>query len=79
MTVPMDILQQWLNEERWMPDEHYRPESKGLKHLAYEEIPVPVKGDYTKYPIAQESGDLLDEGLQKFIKDWKGLLKQEKK
>jgi transaldolase len=72
LTVPMKIIEQWIHEEKWMPDEHYRIESKGLKSLIYKDLHF--ESDYTKYSLAQHEGDLLDEGVKKFVADWKSLI-----
>lgn len=73
LTVPMSILRDWVQEERWMPDEHYRAPSKGLKSLIYKDIPF--NEDFKSYDFDKEKGSLLDEGLEKFVADWKKLLK----
>ncbi|MFA9288757.1 MAG: transaldolase family protein [Weeksellaceae bacterium] len=72
LTVPLTVIREWVQEEKWVPDEHYRPEPSGLKSLLYEELPLQT--DYTQYKIEQEEGTLLDEGLKKFVADWKGLI-----
>lgn len=73
MTVPLKILSAWVQEENWMPDEHYRMPSTGLKALLFEQ--VPYSKDFSSYAVSKEPGSLLDEGLEKFIKDWKSLIK----
>lgn len=72
MTVPLSLIHEWIQAERWMPDEHYRAPQSGLKSLLYQEIPF--QPDFTKYIISKEEGSLLDEGLKKFVKDWKSLV-----
>ncbi|OGK37767.1 hypothetical protein A3F03_01610, partial [Candidatus Roizmanbacteria bacterium RIFCSPHIGHO2_12_FULL_41_11] len=72
LTIPIKIIYEWLEEERWLPDEHYRPDSQGLKSLVYEDIPY--HPDCTKYQIEKKDGSLLDEGLKKFVADWKKLI-----
>lgn len=72
LTVPMSILREWVQEEKWMPDEHYRTPSKGLKSLVYKDLPF--HEDFTLYQIDSEKGSLLDEGLEKFVADWKKIL-----
>lgn len=73
LTVPFKILQQWMQEEKWIPDQHYRPKTDGLHALLYEE--VPFNSDYTHYKVERIEGSLLDEGVGKFVSDWKKLLK----
>ncbi len=70
VTVPLKIIQDWILDEKWVPDERYRYEPD-LKGMVYEEI-APGK-PYTEYAIEKIDGDLLDEGLKKFAADWKNL------
>lgn len=72
LTVPMSILREWVQDEKWMPDEHYRISSRGLKSMIYKDLPF--SEDYTSYEFDKEKGSLLDEGLQKFVADWNKLL-----
>lgn len=72
VTIPLKIIQEWILDEKWVPDEHYRYEPDGLKNLVYEEIPSGKP--YNSYIIEKVDGDLLDEGLRKFEKDWKSLI-----
>lgn len=72
LTVPMNILEKWIQNERFIPDESYRPRTQGLRSIIYKEFPY--HDDYTMYPIEQEKGSLLDEGLMKFSKDWNSLI-----
>lgn len=73
MTVPLKIIQDWVQEEKWMPDEHYRIEPHGLKKMIYED--TPFHQDFSKYDIKKVEGSLLDEGIGKFVKDWNSLVK----
>lgn len=73
LTVPIKIIQEWVSEEKWVPDERYRFEPENLKSIMYEEIP-PGK-PLSEYKIERVEGDLLDEGLVKFAADWKSLIK----
>ncbi len=73
LTVPMSIIREWIEDEKWMPDEHYRIPSKGLKSLIYKDISF--NEDFKSYEFDKEKGSLLDEGLEKFVADWKKLLK----
>jgi transaldolase len=72
LTVPIKILYEWVQEEKWIPDEHYRSPISGLKSLVYQDLPF--QQDFTKYALAREEGNLLDEGLNKFAADWKKLI-----
>ncbi|HRN70725.1 MAG TPA: transaldolase family protein, partial [Candidatus Woesebacteria bacterium] len=54
LTVPMSILRDWVQEEKWIPDEHYRIPSKGLKSLVYQDIPF--SDDFSSYKIDTEKG-----------------------
>lgn len=74
MTVPLNVIQAWVEDERWIPDEHYRESQSGLKSILYHDIPFAP--DYASYAIPRLEGDLLDEGISKFVKDWKSLLQQ---
>jgi transaldolase len=73
LTVPYKILQSWVGEEKWIPDEHYRSPVSGLKALIYEDLPL--ESDFRKYEIPKEEGSLLIEGLKKFRADWESLLR----
>jgi len=72
LTVPFKIIDEWVQEERFMPDESYRPETQGLRSIVYKELPY--HDDYMMYPFEREKGSLLDEGLVKFAKDWNSLI-----
>lgn len=73
LTVPFKIIQEWISHEKWMPDEHYRAPKNGLKSIIYEDIPF--RKNFEEYKIERVEGDLLDEGLKKFVSDWNNLLK----
>jgi len=72
LTIPMTIIEQWIQEERFMPDESYRPDTTGLRSIIYKDLPY--HDDYAMYPFEREEGSLLDEGLVKFAADWNSLL-----
>ncbi len=72
MTIPMTIIREWIEQERWVPDEKYRIETEGLHAIIYKDLPY--RDDYTQYPVEREEGSLLDEGLKKFVSDWNNLL-----
>lgn len=71
LTVPLKILYEWVQDEKFVPGEHYRSPVSGLKSLVYKEIPF--KDDFASYEFDKEEGSLLDEGLKKFAADWKKL------
>lgn len=72
VTIPMKIVYAWMEEEKWMPDEHYRIPIAGLKSIVYQDIPL--KNNFSEYEIDKTEGTLLDEGLKKFVADWNKLL-----
>lgn len=72
LTVPIKILYEWVQEEKWIPDEHYRSPISGLKSLIYKDLPL--LEDFSKYEIDKSEGTLLDEGMKKFAADWKKLI-----
>ncbi len=72
LTIPTKLIEQWIQEEKWIPDERYRIKEDGLKSLIYEELPF--KQNYQEYVVEKKDDDLLNEGLQKFVKDWKNLI-----
>lgn len=72
LTVPLKIIYEWVEAERWMPDTRYRIKTNGLKALLYEH--VPLKKDFLDYAVGKGKSFLLDEGLAKFVKDWKNLI-----
>jgi len=72
VTIPMTIIREWIEQERWVPDEKYRIDTEGLHAILYKEFPY--HDDYTQYEVKKEEGSLLDEGLNKFVQDWNNLL-----
>jgi transaldolase len=72
VTIPIGVVREWVTEEKWVPDKHYRYDKLGLKSLVYEDIPF--KQNYEDYVIEHKEGDLLDEGMNKFASDWKKLI-----
>lgn len=72
VTIPLTLIQEWVADERWMPDEHYRAPVTGLKSMVFQNILL--KKNYEEYKIKKEDGSLLDEGLEKFVTDWNNLL-----
>lgn len=72
VTIPMSIIREWIDQERWVPDEKYRIDTQGLHAIIYQELAY--HDDYTQYEIKKEEGSLLDEGLAKFVNDWNSLL-----
>lgn len=77
LTIPLKVMYEWIQEEKWIPNNTYTIESHGLKPILYED--VGFKQDYSSYKIEKIDGDLLDEGLKKFVVDWQNLLKQKDK
>lgn len=77
LTIPLKVMYEWIQEEKWIPNNTYTIESHGLKPILYEDIGF--KPDYSSYKIEKIDGDLLDEGLKKFVADWQNLLKQKDK
>lgn len=74
LTIPVKTILQWIDQEKWMPDEKYRIQTAGLKSILYQDIPL--KENFEEYTIDKSEGGLLDEGLKKFAKDWNALLKK---
>ena len=72
ITVPLTIIQEWIQQERFVPDESYRIETPGLRSLLYQELTY--HDDFTQYPIAKEESSLLSEGLTKFVTDWNTII-----
>jgi len=72
ITVPLAIIQEWIQQERFVPDESYRIETPGLRSLLYQE--VAYHDDFNQYPIVKEEGSLLAEGLAKFVTDWNTII-----
>ncbi len=72
VTIPMSIIRDWIEQERWVPDEKYRIDTEGLHAILYKELAY--HDDYTQYEVVKEEGSLLDEGLNKFVQDWNNLL-----
>lgn len=72
LTVPYNVLKEWVQEEKWIPDDYYRMPATGLKNILYEDLTF--SPEYQKYEIQKLNGSLLDEGLNKFNKDWNSLI-----
>ena len=72
VTIPMSIIREWIEQERWVPDEKYRIDTQGLHAILYKEMAY--HDDYTQYEVTKEENSLLDEGLNKFVTDWNNLL-----
>lgn len=71
VTIPLKIIQEWVLDEKWVPDDKYRYEPE-LKGIVYED--VPHGKPYQEYVIEKVDGSLLDEGLKRFATDWNNLL-----
>lgn len=72
ITVPLSLIKEWVADEKWVPDERYRFVPDNLKGVQYEQID-PGK-PFDAYAIEHTEGDLLDEGMKKFAKDWNNLI-----
>lgn len=72
LTVPFSVLREWMEEEKWVPDQRFRAKTDGLHSIIYEELPFQT--DFTQYKVENVKGSLLDEGVEKFVSDWKKLL-----
>ncbi|PIQ73345.1 transaldolase [Candidatus Roizmanbacteria bacterium CG11_big_fil_rev_8_21_14_0_20_36_8] len=72
LTVPLTIVEEWIQDERFIPDDTYRPNTPGLRSLIYQTLPY--YDDFTQYEVKKDAGTLLDEGLIKFSNDWNNLL-----
>jgi transaldolase len=71
VTIPLKTVKEWIEDEKWVPDEKYRYEPEGLKGMIYEHVPLKK---YDEYDVSRVEGSLLDEGLVKFAADWKNLI-----
>lgn len=72
ITAPLSIYEEWMLNEKFVPDESYKSSQTGLKNLIYSDISF--YPDYKSYDILKVENSLLDEGLQKFVKDWKSAI-----
>jgi transaldolase len=72
ITAPLSIYEEWINQERFVPDEKYHADKKGLKSIFYQD--TPLHNDFTQYEIRKEDNSLLSEGLDKFVSDWNKIL-----
>ncbi len=77
LTIPLKVMYEWMQDEKWVPNNTYTIEAHGLKPILYEDISF--KNDFSAYEIQKIDGNLLDEGLKKFVSDWQNLLKQKEK
>ncbi|MFC1663066.1 transaldolase family protein [Patescibacteria group bacterium] len=70
LTAPYKALKEWVDNDRYLPDNDYQYPASGLK-------PIPVKSldfsqSWDKYDLKHE---LTDSGLDKFAADWNKLIK----
>lgn len=72
MTVPFKVLAQWVEKDKWIPGNRFCYDCSGLKPILYQEIPL--EKNFQNYSIKKIQGSLLDEGIKKFVADWKNLL-----
>lgn len=72
ITAPMSIYEEWINQERFVPDEKYHADKRGLRSIIYQDIAL--HNDFTQYDIRKDDNSLLSEGLDKFVSDWNKIL-----
>lgn len=77
VTIPLKIIEEWVEAEKYIPNNSYRIKSNNLKAIIYEDLPL--KKNYNEYDIKKTPGDLLFEGLKRFIADWKSLIAEKEK
>jgi len=70
ITIPFKIFKNWADAGFPLPDESYQYISKDLKPIPYQELVI--GGDWKSFNLEH---DLTTAGLQKFMQDWKSLLK----
>lgn len=70
ITVPFKIFQEWAEKDFPLPanDFHYDPGN--LKPIPYREIPL--DRDWREYDLRHE---LTDKGVERFIEDWRAMIK----
>lgn len=72
ITIPPSLFLSWIAEGKKFPDKTYASAQTNLQEIPYDY--VSYNTDFHSYPIQKVNGSLLDEGLRKFIKDWKSLI-----
>ncbi len=76
LTMPLSVIEEWIGDEKWVPDERYRYQPEGLKSLVYEE--TPLHATFDAYQIEIADGSLLAEGMKKFYTDWNALVSDQR-
>jgi len=71
LTVPIKVLYAWVEEGKTLPDQNFHAPHTG-KPIVFKDLPL--KPNFADYDIARVEGDLLDEGVKRFVKDWQSLL-----
>ena len=72
LTVPIQILYDWIKDGKTLPDHNFHANHSGLKPVVYKDLPL--RNNFEEYEIARVQGDLLDAGIERFAADWKSLL-----
>lgn len=72
VTLPLKIIEDWIGDEKWVPDKKYRYSPMNLKSIVYREIGL--ENDFSKYKFDTSEQSLLSEGIEKFVADWNKLL-----
>lgn len=71
ITLPAKTIRDWIAEGKPNPMTTPAVPASQLQSIPYEYIPF--EKNYKKYSITKVHGSLLDEGLRKFIKDWRSV------
>lgn len=71
VTMPLKLIDQWVAEGKTIP-ENAAVLTSTLTPIPYTHLSFTP--EYTHYQTARVKGDLLDEGLERFAKDWNSLL-----
>jgi len=70
ITAPMRILKEWAQDDLLLPGNEYVYDSKELTDIPYEEYDLDA--DFASFDV---SHPLVEEGIEKFVADWKKLIK----
>jgi transaldolase len=73
VTISLPLIKEWVDEEKWIPDKNYRYNTLGLKPMIYRDIKY--RENFEQYKITREDSFLLEEGIEKFVQDWKKIIK----
>jgi transaldolase len=69
ITAPFKVLKQWNDAGQSLPDEDFSYKPAGLKEIAYKDLSLAQS--WQSFDISHE---LTDKGLEKFARDWNGLI-----